>query len=181
MKTLITVLGFFCVAFFSCNSANNSSTPVKEESSYRAPDEAAIKKAVDDAYAVISFKNGAKPDYDSIQYAFIPKAQLINFIADTAQILSIGDFAKAFKAYVESTKIQTFYEEEIYGKTDQFGNIAQRISAYKTYINNLDLVKERGVNSFQLIKTPQGWKVSSLIWQVEKTNLKIPDNYLGEK
>jgi hypothetical protein len=144
------------------------------------PDDAAIKKAVDNAYAAISFKNGEQPRYDSIQYAFIPQAQLINFIEDTAQILSIGDFTKAFKHYVESTKIQSFKEQEIFGRTDQFGNIAQRISSYKTYINSLDLVKERGVNSFQLIKTPQGWKVSSIIWDVEKTNKSIPDYYLGK-
>ena len=105
---------------------------------------------------------------------------MINYITDTAQILSIDDFVKAFKNYVQTTNIQTFNEQEIYGRTDQFGNIAQRISSYKTYINSNDIVKERGVNSFQLIKTPQGWKVSSIIWEVEKTGLSIPDAYLGK-
>ena len=145
------------------------------------PDDAAIKKAVDNAYAAISFKDGEKPRYDSIKDFFIPQAQLINFIEDTAQILSINDFVRAFKAYVDSSKIHSFNEQEIYGRTDQFGNIAQRISSYKTYINSLDFVKERGVNSFQLIKTPQGWKVSSIIWNVEKPGLTIPDYYLGKK
>ena len=144
------------------------------------PDDAAIKKAVDDAYAALSFKDEEKPHYDSIKDYFIPQAQLINFITDTAQILSIDDFVKAFKNYIESTKIQSFKEQEIYGRTDQFGNIAQRISSYKTYINSLDIVKERGVNSFQLIKTPQGWSVSSIIWNVEKPGLSIPDYYLGK-
>jgi len=163
----------------SCNSSNSNTA--SNNNSYTVPDDAAIKKAVDDAYASISFKSGEQPRYDAIKNYFTPQAQLINFIGDTAQTLSIDDFVKAFRNYVETSKIQSFQEQEIYGRTEQFGNIAQRISSYKTYINSLDMVKERGVNSFQLIKTPQGWKVSSLIWDVEKTGKPIPDYYLGKK
>ncbi len=179
MKYIIIVFTLCAVIFYSCNSASNNSNTT-QASAYTAPDDAAIKKAVDDAYAAISFKSGDQPRYDSIQYYFIPQAQLINYISDTAQILSISDFVKAFRNYVESTKITSFNEQEIYGRTDQFGNIAQRISTYKTYVNSNDIVKERGVNSFQLIKTPQGWKVSSIIWDVEKAGLQIPNTYLGK-
>ena len=171
------VVAFLMILFYSCSPAatkQNNTT-----NTYTAPDDIAIKKAVDDAYASISFK-GSKPNYENMQTAFIPQAQLINYITYTAQILSINDFTRAFKNYVETTKIETFQEQEIYGRTDQFGKIAQRISSYKTYVNSLDVVKERGVNSFQLIKTPQGWKVSSIIWDVEKSGLIIPDVYLGK-
>jgi hypothetical protein len=179
MKIVISLF-VLCIVLFSCNSAGVNQN-ANAGNNHANPDEAAIKKAVDNAYAAISFKNGATLAYDSIKYAFIPQAQLIDFIIDTAQILSIDDFVRAFKAYVDSSKIETFYETEMYGRTDQYGNIAQRISSYKTYINSLDIVKERGVNSFQLIKTPQGWKVSSIIWNVEKPNLPIPDYYLEKK
>jgi hypothetical protein len=179
MKYIFSVFALSVIVFYSCNSASNNNN-TSQASGYVAPDDAAIKKAVDDAYAAISFKSGEQPRYDSIQYYFIPQAQLINYISDTAQILSISDFAKAYRNYVESTKITSFNEQEIYGRTDQFGNIAQRISTYKTYINSNDIVKERGVNSFQLIKTPQGWKVSSIIWDIEKTGLQIPGVYLGK-
>lgn len=141
-------------------------------------DEADIKQAVDNAYKSLGFSAGSQPAFDSIQYAFIPQAQLINFIADTAQILSIGDFVKAYKNYVETSKVQSFKEEEIYGRTDQYGKIAQRISSYRTYINRTDMPAERGVNSFQLIKTKNGWKVSSIIWDIESKNLPIPRTYL---
>ncbi len=172
------VLCFCLILIAACNT--NSVNSNSSQSVYTVPDDAAIKKAVDDAYAAISFKNGEQPPYDSIKYFFIPQAQLINYISDTAQILSIDDFVKAYKIYIESTKIQSFHEEELYGRTDQFGNIAQRISTYKTYVNSMDIVKERGVNSFQLIKTPQGWKVSSIIWDIEKAGKPIPNYYLGK-
>jgi hypothetical protein len=170
---------FITCLLLACNSG--STVPETNNSTVSMPNDAAIKKAVDDAYAAISFNEGQKPGYDSIQYAFIPKAQLINFIADTAQILSIDDFVKAFKNYVKTTNIKYFREEEIYGRTDQFGNIAQRISSYKTFANSTDIPTERGVNSFQLIKTPDGWRVSSIIWDVEDKTLPIPDYYLPKK
>ena len=178
MKRILYFTVFSTIVFYSCSS-NNSNTPAANNM-YTAPDEAAIKKAVDDAYAAISFKSGQQLAYDSIQYYFIPQAQLINYISDTAQILSIHDFVRSYKNYVETTKINSFREEELYGRTDQFGKIAQRISTYRTYINSNDIVKERGVNSFQLIKTPQGWKVSGIIWDIEKTGLSIPNVYLGK-
>lgn len=178
MKSPVFVLAIYLCVFCSCNSSNlNTNT----DSSYTAPEDAAIKKAVDDAYAAISFKNGEKPRYNNIKDYFIPQAQLINFITDTAQILNIDEFVKAYKGYVESDSIHSFIEQEVYGRTDQFGKIAQRISTYKTYVNSLDIVKERGVNSFQLIKTPAGWRVSGIIWDVEKTGLTIPGYYLGKK
>lgn len=178
MKRYSFLLASILCIFSSCGSSNSTLNTVNN--TYIAPDDAAIKKAVDDAYASISFKQGDQPHYDSIQYAFIPQAQLINYIGDTAQILSISDFERAFKNYIQTTNIHNFQEEEIWGRTDEFGNIAQRISSYKTYINSTDIVKERGVNSFQLIKTPQGWKVSSIIWDVEKNGLQIPNTYLGK-
>jgi len=45
-------------------------------------------------------------------------------------------------------------------------------------MNTMDSAAQRGVNSFQLVKTPQGWKVSSIIWDIESPKLKIPDYYL---
>ncbi|MDB4920905.1 hypothetical protein [Mucilaginibacter sp.] len=143
------------------------------------PDDSAITKAVHDAYAAISFKEGEKPRYNEIQNYFIPEAQLINFRTDTAQVVDIKHFIDPlYKNFIEGNHIHLFYEEEIFGRTEQFGRVAHRISTYVTYLNKRDTAMERGVNSFQLIKTKAGWKVSSIIWDVEKPALKVPEYYL---
>lgn len=168
---------FFC----SCQSKNTgllTDSTTASASSYTVPDDQAIKKAVDDAYASISFKKGEQPKYDSIKIYFIPKAQLINFKGDTMQTVSIEQFAYLYRTFIEGDSVQMYSEKEIYGKTEQFGKIASRISTYKTYLNTMDKPMERGVNSFQLVKTPQGWKVSSIIWDIEQKGLKIPAYYL---
>jgi hypothetical protein len=169
----ILLLAVFVSCQTSVTKTDSQNTPLSH-----ASEEDAIIKAVDDAYKVISFKKGEKVNYDSIKSCFVPGAMLRNFRNDSLETLTIDQFTELYKGMIASGSVTSFYEEEITGTTEQFGRIAQRISSYKTYINTLDSVSERGVNSFQLIKTAQGWKVSSIIWDVESTTLKIPEYYL---
>ena len=156
------------------SSVGDSTTNI----AYKVPEDSAIIKAVADAYNAITFKEGEKPRISEIKNYFTPQAQLINFRADTAQVTNITQFVDLYKQFIQSNHIHSFYEEELFGRTEQFGRIAHRISTYKTYVNTRDSTEERGVNSFQLIKTKDGWRVSSIIWDVEKPVLKIPAYYL---
>jgi hypothetical protein len=175
----LAILFVCAVALSSCQmSVKKTIGDLATNKTYTIPDDTAITKAVHDTYAAISFKEGEKPRYNEIQNYFIPEAQLINFRTDIAQVTNIKQFVDLYKGFLESTKMHMFYEEEIFGRTEQFGRVAHRISTYVTYLNTRDKSKERGVNSFQLIKTKAGWKVSSVIWDVEKLNLKVPDYYL---
>jgi hypothetical protein len=181
MKMLF-ILAISVIALSSChvsvkeNLGDNDSTATK---TYKVPDDSAITKAVHDAYMAISFKEGEKPRYSEIGNYFIPEAQLINFRTDTPQIVDIKHFIDPlYKGFVETNHIHLFYEEELFGRTEQFGRVAHRISTYVTYLNTKDKPEERGVNSFQLIKVKGVWKVSSIIWDVEKPTLKVPDYYL---
>lgn len=180
MKNLIIALA--CItALASCKmTVKKTIGDTVVTASYRVPDDSAITKAVHDAYYAISFKEGEKPRYDSIKYYFIPQAQFINFRTDTAQVLGLMPFVSLYKGFIESSKVKLFDEKELFGRNEQFGKIAHRISTYVTYLNTKDKPEERGVNSFQLIKTKDGWKVSSIIWDVEKPTLKVPDYYLGK-
>jgi hypothetical protein len=177
MKSFLPVL--ILSVFISCQTPDQKPTP-QNPAVPHAPEEEAIKKAIDNAYNCISFKKGEKVNYDDVKNYFMPQAQMFNFRNDTLEMFTISQFVDLFRDFIESNGITSFYEEEIQGTTDQFGRVAQRISTYKTYINTMDSIAERGVNSFQLVKTPQGWKVSSIIWDVESSRLKIPDYYLNK-
>jgi len=178
MRTIIASL-ISILLFSECNQQSGENNLNKPEiPDYKVPDDSAITKAVHDAYSAISFRKGTTLSYDGIKNFFIPQARLINFRSDTAQDVDINQFIDLYKQFVQANNVQSFYEEELFGRTEQFGNIAQRISSYKTYVNTMDSVTERGVNSFQLVKTRDGWKVSSIIWDVEKPSLAIPEYYL---
>lgn len=178
MKNLLLVAAM-ALAISACQTADKKSAEVQTSSAgYTVPEDSAITKAVHDAYTALTFKKGEQPRFDEIGNYFIPQAQFINFRADTAEVASLPQIIKLYKNFVTDGHITMFYEEEAYGKTEQFGSVAHRISTYNTYLNTRDSIAERGVNSFQLIKTPKGWKVSSIIWDVEKKGLPVPAYYL---
>jgi hypothetical protein len=178
MKNLLLVAAI-ALAISACETADKKPTEMHTSSAdYTVPEDSAITKAVHDAYAAISFKKGEKPRFDEIGNYFIPQAQLINFRTDTADITPLPNFIALYKQFVSAGHIDMFYEEEAFGKTEQFGRVAHRISTYNTYLNTRDSIAERGVNSFQIIKTPKGWKVSSIIWDVESKTLPVPTYYL---
>jgi hypothetical protein len=172
-------MAVFILFLTACNLQVKDSADKSNGPSYTVPDDAAITKAVHDAYSCICFKN-SNPAYDSIKNYFIPEAQLINFRTDRAEVTTLPQFVDLYRQFLQTNKVTLFYEEEIAGRNEQFGNIAHRISSYKTFVNQMDSAFERGVNSFQLIKTPNGWKVSSIIWDVEKPQLPIPAYYLKQ-
>jgi hypothetical protein len=176
MRILLFVV--VCLWISACDSPSAPAGASGPAAGYTVPEDSAITVAVKNAYACISFKAGGRPAYDSIRDYFIPQAQLINFRGDTAQVTSIDQFVNFYRQFIEGNHIGMFAEEEISGRTEQFGKIAHRISSYKTYLNSMDSLPERGVNSFQLIKTPAGWKVSSIIWDVERPTQPIPAYYL---
>jgi len=178
MRPLYCAVLLCLLLFASCNTANKEINIVHTDADH-ATDAADIKKAVDEAYAVISFKKGQQVNFDGIKKPFMPQAQLYNFRTDSLEVMNIDQFADRYKEMLTGGAITSFYEEEIKGTTDQFGRIAQRISTYKTYINTMDSVAERGVNSFQLVKTAAGWKVTSIIWDIESATMKIPVYYLN--
>jgi hypothetical protein len=175
MKRFLLSAILCSLLFISCNTSDKNTTP---SNPLHTTEEDAIKKAVADAYSSICFKQRQQFNFNDIKKSFIPQAQLIDFGGDTLQVLTIDQFVDFYRSFIDSNKVSLFYEEEISGTTDQFGKVAQRISSYKTYVNTMDSAAQRGVNSFQLVKTPQGWKVSSIIWDIESPKLKIPDYYL---
>ena len=148
MKTFVLLTTSIFI-LYSCSSHHDQTGVGSSKTAYALPDDSAITKAVHDAYAAISFKKGEKPRYSEIKNYFIPQAQLINFRTDTAQVTSIDQFIDPlYKQFIEGNHVSMFYEEELFGRTEQFGRVAHRISTYKTYLNSMDTVAERGVNSF---------------------------------
>src|ERR1700749_1532284 len=116
MKKLIP---YIAIAIFLCSCQGKNTglwtdSTATGNSSYTVPDGQAIKKAVDDAYASISFKKGEEPRYDSIKNYFIPKAQLISFRGDTMQIMTFDQFVYLYRTFIQSDSVKMFYEKEVY-------------------------------------------------------------------
>lgn len=180
MKNQILFLFLILSGCFACAPTDNSSEEsVAGSSTTITPEEEAINQVVQDAYSVISFEKGTKPDYAALAAIFTPDATLANFRNDTLESYSISEFIAGYKSAIDGGSMQAFREVELGGKTEYFGKIGHRISAYASYIDDAEEIGEKGVNSFQVMKVNGKWLISSIIWDVEKEGQLIPDKYLG--
>lgn len=85
------------------------------------------------------------------------------FIAPRAELLSDG-------------RLVEFFEEEVSGRTDLFGGVAQRISVYrKSGVLDGVAFRARGVKTLQFVRTADGWRISAVAWEDERAGLSIPE------
>lgn len=144
----------------------------------QSAEEKAINVAVQAAYNGLSFVEGKKPDYEMLRSAFLDGAIFRSYRAATADVFTIEEYLVNYKGAVEGGSFKAIQEKEIWGETVVFGKIAHRLSTYVLYVNDLTQIVERGVNSMQLVKTDEGWKINSITYDTEKEGQTIPSIYL---
>lgn len=169
------------VSLTNCDSTTTSTennVAQDEPSGSTFVEAAAVNQAVLDAYQSLHFTEGNDPDYEAIRRIFMEDAVFISFRGDSLDKVNLNEFIAGFQDAVLSGQVRSFQEAELFGRTEGFGKIAHRISTYGTYVNHPDSLVERGINSFQLVKLEEGWKVHSVIWDVEKKGQPIPEWYL---
>ena len=138
-----------------------------------------INQLIDDLYSSICFEEGEQPPLEILRRVFIPGGKMINNDDDTPRILTVEEYIDRFNEIVASGKFKSFHEIEISHKTDLFGKIAHRFSTYETRLS-LDEAEpySMGINSIQLIKIGPSWFISSMVWNNQTDNRKIPEQYL---
>ncbi len=175
MRNYITVLLFISL-LTACNTSQKLNTtattpePISQE-------EKAINNVVNKVYSSFKVDSKEQPDFEYIKTLFTPNGTLGFVRNDTLVSYSIDEYLSNMKTGFTKNKISLLKEWEIKGETEYFGNIAHRISTYGVYVNTTDKIAERGIISFQLVKTNGKWLVLSMIWNAENPKLKIPAKY----
>jgi hypothetical protein len=181
-----------CILVFSCEtnknnypnaaSLNSSESDPNIQQAHPLADQAdvsskdAIVRAI---YEAISFREGEAPDINRLRSLFNPKAQFIRITQDGVDTMDVESFTASFKERVETGALKSFYEEEIFRKTNAFGSIAQIFSIYHKRLNTEESEGlRRGINSIQLYYDGQRWWISSILWEDERNDNLIPQEYL---
>ena len=138
----------------------------------------AIEAVVQAAYNGLSFEEGGKPDYEMMRSAFLDSAIFRSYRSGEADVFTIEQYMVNYRGAVEGGSFKAIKEQEIWGKTQVFGKVAHRFSTYVLYVNDMNTIVERGVNSMQLVKTDKGWKINSITYDTEKNGQTIPSLYL---
>jgi len=129
-------------------------------------------------FAAVSFEPGQRPGYDVLHELFIEDGKLIRNIGAQPEIATVEQFIEPRQRSVDSGELSAFHEAETAEITEVFGNVAHRFSTYtKSGVLGGVPFTGNGMISTQFIRTPDGWKMSSMAWDDERPDLTIPDRY----
>jgi hypothetical protein len=141
----------------------------------------AIDYVTEDFYESLSFMDGELPDLDTVRDLFYEDGLLVNMSFGKPITYDVRTFTQALEDQVEEEQLTQFMQRELYAKTEIFGRVAQRISVYEysfAYYETQNLPK--GINYIQFIQVDDIWQITSMVWNDESENFRVPKEYLGK-
>jgi hypothetical protein len=122
----------------------------------------------------VSFEEGGEPAYGDLPALFIPTARLIRNGGASPEVSTVDEFVRTRQAAFAAGELTSFEETELSETTEMFGNIAHRFSPYaKRGVTDRGPINTRGAISIQFVRTPDGWRISSMAWDDERPGLEL--------
>ena len=140
-----------------------------------------IKAAVHALYEIISGAAGAPRDWERLRSLLFPGAHLVRTsIGADGTPCALAMDAEAYEAdTADYFRRESFHEAEVASRIQRFGNIAHVFSVYEARHQPNDAEPfRRGINSVQLFNDGRCWRVVSVLWDNERADNPIPEEYL---
>lgn len=133
-----------------------------------------LKRLVESFFRAVSFETRSAPSYQRIHELFIKPGLLIKNSGPVPEISSLEQFIAPRQASVDAGELTRFSEAELSARTEIFGNVAHRFSAYvKSGTSKGSAFEAKGVISTQFVRTPSGWMISAMAWDDERDGLSL--------
>lgn len=150
-------------------------------------DGASIDSAIAALYGSVTHAPGASPDFERIRALFVKGGLFIppRREGEDLRLLDVDGFAEAYRkgAAAREQKGEPpagFAEREVARHADCFGGVCQVFSTYESRRPASDAKPfQRGINSIQLVRGAQGWRIASVVWDVESPDRPIPPERLS--
>ncbi|MGW5929380.1 GNAT family N-acetyltransferase [Streptomyces anulatus] len=111
---------------------------------------------------------GTRPNIGAVREVFIPQGRIISNVGDELVIHDLDAFITPRERMLTDGTLIEFSEWEVAERTEIFGSIAHRFSQYrKSGFLNGAWFEGSGRKTTQFVRTPAGWKMSSMVWDDE--------------
>jgi hypothetical protein len=146
-------------------------------------DVGSLDAIVNALYASVSFETGGQPDWPRFRSLFDPAALMVRVDArhgaqtdePAVRISSLDDYVARTTVAIEGGGLTDFRERELTRRTEVFGDLA---AVFSTYERSVGEDVRRGINSIQLAKAGERWRVISISWTDENEHGSLPSRYL---
>ena len=117
---------------------------------------------------------GCDERMDSLPDLFLPKAVIVRTCGEEPMTYDVAAFIAPRRALLTSGAVTDFREWDLDGHTEVFGDIAQHLCSYaKQWRQDGEAKSGRGMKSFQLVRTAQGWRISGAVWDDERDGVTL--------
>jgi hypothetical protein len=188
MKIFVSALAMLAAVAVTSPLSNRGQEKTQEKTATTAPpaapaanpkDVESIDAIIAALYNVISGPAGER-DWNRFRSLFLPEARMGAVHKKPDGTFSATTFTP--DGYVERAgsyfKEHAFFESELCGKTERFGQEAHIFSTYESRNAKDEKPFARGINSIQLFNDGKRWYVVSIFWDEERTENPLPQKYL---
>lgn len=140
-------------------------------------DRRAIDRLIQDLFSAFDNRGGVKPPLERLRGIFLPEAVIVKNVGPVPEVYGVESFIAPRARILTDGTLTEFEESELEARTDIHGNVAQRLSLYrKSGVLAGKPFHGRGLNAFQLVRTPDGWRVSALAWDDARAGFAPPES-----
>jgi len=139
-------------------------------------DRRAIDALVRAFFAVFDNRRGRRPRLGALHELCLPECVITKSDLSGLTVTRLEAFIAPRAELLSGGRLVEFFEEEVSGRTDLFGRVAQRLSVYrKSGVLDGVAFSARGVKTLQFVRTADGWRISAVAWEDERAGLSIPE------
>jgi len=145
-----------------------------------AQDRATPESVVTASYEAISGPAGAKRDFarlEAISTAGV-RFVMVTRNADGGTSTQSMNMAEFEAAYDQMMAGRAFYETGLRQQVEGFGDVATVLSTYESRDAPGAAPFARGLNSYLLVKSSDGWRIQTIFWENEAPGVTLPAKYL---
>ena len=162
-----------------CCAERAPSEPVAVAAAASLPSEdaAELDRLVDTLYATVSGPAGTQRDWTALARLHAPGARLhvTRAAADGSLSVDSLDFDGFVALHEARFRDRDFHERETARQVAGFGGVRHVWSTFEARRHPDDPAPyARGVNSLQLARTADGWRLLSATWDFERAGLPLP-------
>ncbi|MEU7984924.1 DUF4440 domain-containing protein [Streptosporangium canum] len=108
---------------------------------------------------------GSPPNVGVVREVFIPQGMIIKNVGAEPVIYDLDAFVAPREKILTDGTLTEFSEWEVAERTEIFGSIAHRFSDYrKSGFLDGEWFEGSGRKTTQFVRTPAGWRMSSMAW-----------------
>ncbi|MFJ5775351.1 GNAT family N-acetyltransferase [Streptomyces sp. NPDC093094] len=116
---------------------------------------------------------GRRPDLGVLREVFVPQGRIIANVGAEPVIYDLDSFIEPRQRMLTDGTLTEFSEHEVAERTEIHGSVAHRFSRYrKSGCHHGEWFEGTGHKTVQFLRTPAGWRMSSLAWDDEPPTAK---------